>query len=103
MPTVASSLKRGTGSGLLDRRFVARMHLLLLDSPATGHRLPSGAASRLKRLEHRQEYPTFEEIILNIMPLLKNGATPEDQTVLKVLESVVERVGADRWRLIKGD
>jgi hypothetical protein len=59
--------------------------------------------SYLKRLEHRHENPTFDEIILHIMPLLKNGATPEDQTILKVLESVAERVGTDRWRLIKGD
>jgi len=59
--------------------------------------------SYLKRLEHRHEHPTFDEIVLNIMPLLKNGATPEDQTILKVLESVAERVGTDSWRLIKGD
>jgi len=59
--------------------------------------------SYLKRLEHRHEHPTFDEIVLNIMPLLKNGATPEDQTILKVLETVAERVGTDRWRLIQGD
>ena len=59
--------------------------------------------SYLKRLDYRHEYPTLDDIILNIMPLLKNGATPEDQTILKVLETVAERVGTDRWRLIKGD
>jgi hypothetical protein len=57
--------------------------------------------SYLKRLEHQHRNPTFDEIILNIMPLLKNGVTPEHQTILNVLESVAERVGADRWRLRK--
>lgn len=68
-------------------------------------RQPSFVLARTlpKLYRYSQEYPTFDEIILNIMPLLKNGATPEDQTILKVLESVAERVGTDRWRLIKGD
>jgi 16S rRNA G966 N2-methylase RsmD len=54
--------------------------------------------SYLKRMEHLKKSPTFDEIILDIMPLLKNGVTPEHQTILKVLESVAERVGIDRWR-----
>src|SRR5262249_50915494 len=58
--------------------------------------------SYLKRMEHLKTNPSFDEIILNIMPLLKNGVTPEHQTILKVLESVAERVGTDRWRLTKG-
>ena len=37
------------------------------------------------------------------MPLLKNGITPEHQTILKVLETVAERVGTDGWRLIHGE
>lgn len=57
--------------------------------------------SFLKRMEHSNNNPTFDEIILNIMPLLKNGITPENQTILNVLESVAERVGTDRWRLYK--
>jgi len=57
--------------------------------------------SYLKRMEHLNRNPTFDEIILNIMPLLKNGITPEHQTILNVLESIAERVGADRWRLTK--
>ena len=57
--------------------------------------------SYLKRLVHRHEYPTFEEVILNIMPLLKNGITPEHQTILSVLEKVAEREGADRWRYVE--
>ena len=43
--------------------------------------------------------PTFDEIILKIMPLLKNGATPEDQTVLSVLEEVAERTEQGKWQL----
>jgi len=33
------------------------------------------------------------------MPLLKNGTTPEHQTILGVLEEVAFREGHDRWRL----
>ncbi len=57
--------------------------------------------SYMKRMEHLNRLPKFDEIILNIMPLLKNGITPEHQTILNVLESLGERVGADRWRLSK--
>ncbi|HEX9198808.1 MAG TPA: hypothetical protein VF865_04570 [Acidobacteriaceae bacterium] len=57
--------------------------------------------SFLKRMEHTHKNPTFDDIILNIMPLLKNGITPEQQTILNVLESIAERIGVDRWRLSK--
>lgn len=57
--------------------------------------------SYLKRREHRGEHPTFDDVVLNIMPLLKNGVTPEEQTILNVLEDVAERVGTDEWRLLK--
>jgi hypothetical protein len=30
---------------------------------------------------------------------LKNGITPEHQTILTVLEDIGERVGEDSWRL----
>ena len=43
--------------------------------------------------------PTFDEIVLHIMPLLKNGVTPEEQTVLNVLEKIAYHVGEERWRL----
>jgi len=48
----------------------------------------------------REEYfPTFDEIILHIMPLLKNGITPEAQTILNVLATLAERTENGRWRL----
>jgi DNA modification methylase len=55
--------------------------------------------SYLTRLEHRKEHPTFDDVVLNIMPLLRNGVTPEMQTILSVLERVGERVDEGRWRL----
>ena len=57
--------------------------------------------SHLRRMEIRGEYPTFDEIVLNIMPLLKNGDTPEHQTILNVLEKIAQRYQDDRWRLRK--
>lgn len=53
----------------------------------------------MRRMEHQHHFPTFDEIVLHIMPLLKNGKTPEHQTILSVLEEMADRVGYDQWRL----
>jgi hypothetical protein len=52
-------------------------------------------------MELEKKIATFDEICLHIIPLLKNGITPEEQTVLKVLEDIGERVGKDSWQLKK--
>jgi hypothetical protein len=60
--------------------------------------------SYLTRIEREEnKAPTFDEIILYILPLLKNGGTPENQTVLTVLEDIADRVGENSWRLKKED
>jgi hypothetical protein len=33
------------------------------------------------------------------MPLLRNGVTPDNQTILGVLEDIAARVGEDSWKL----
>lgn len=58
--------------------------------------------SYLRRKENKKEYPTTDEIILDIMPLLKNGITPENQTILKVLERIAIHIGDNRWKIKKG-
>jgi len=55
--------------------------------------------SYLRRAEREKRIPCFDEIVLNIMPLLRNGITPENQTISSVLEDIGERVGEDGWRL----
>jgi 16S rRNA G966 N2-methylase RsmD len=55
--------------------------------------------SFLRRQKFERKQPTFDEIVLHIMPLLKNGITPEKQTILNVLEHIGERVGKDCWQL----
>jgi DNA modification methylase len=55
--------------------------------------------SYLRRMVHQKRDPTFDEIVLNIMPLLKNGETPKDQTILHELEKLAIRVREDRWRI----
>jgi DNA modification methylase len=57
--------------------------------------------SYMRQMQRQDKFPTFDNIILNIMPLLRNGTTPKHQTILNVLERVAERVGADRWRLVE--
>ncbi|MCL2289088.1 MAG: type I restriction enzyme HsdR N-terminal domain-containing protein [Bacteroidetes bacterium] len=59
--------------------------------------------SFLRRMEREGKNPTFNEIVFAILPLLKNGVTPEQQTILNVLEDIGERVGLDGWRLKKND
>lgn len=59
--------------------------------------------SYLRRMAMKNYNPTFDEIVLYILPLLKNGTTPENQTILNVLEDIGEHVGHDKWRLQKDD
>ncbi|KAA6342935.1 hypothetical protein EZS27_009340 [termite gut metagenome] len=55
--------------------------------------------SYLCRMEREKKNAPFDEIVLHIIPLLKNGTTPENQTILTVLEEIGERVEQDCWRL----
>ncbi|CAN5440265.1 hypothetical protein BH20ACI1_BH20ACI1_28350 [soil metagenome] len=55
--------------------------------------------SMLRRFEREGTNPRFDDIILEIMPLLRNGVTPDNQTILGVLEENADRVGEDRWKL----
>jgi len=55
--------------------------------------------SYMHRMEYQHFSPTFDDIVLNIMPLLKNGITPEKQTILGVLQQIAVRTGNDRWKL----
>jgi hypothetical protein len=55
--------------------------------------------SYLRRMERENRTSAFDEIILYILPLLKNGLTPDDQTILTVLEEIADRVEGDRWKI----
>jgi len=55
--------------------------------------------SYLRRSEMQKAYPTFDDIVLSVIPLLRNGTTPESQTVLNVLESLADHDLNGRWRL----
>lgn len=55
--------------------------------------------SYLKRKETEGVNPTTDDIILDIMPLLRNGVTPENQTILIVLRKIAEEYKENRWRL----
>jgi hypothetical protein len=55
--------------------------------------------SYLRRMERENKIPTFNDIVFSILPLLKNGITPEHQTILNVLEDIGEKIGEDGWKL----
>jgi len=55
--------------------------------------------SYLRRMKQHGYHPTFDDIVLNIMPLLKNGISPKEQTILNVLENISARSGDDRWKI----
>lgn len=58
--------------------------------------------SYLRRQQLQNKVSSFDEIVLHILPLLKNGITPENQTILNVLEDIAEPVGTEHWRLKQG-
>ncbi|MDR1459205.1 MAG: type I restriction enzyme HsdR N-terminal domain-containing protein [Bacteroidales bacterium] len=55
--------------------------------------------SYLRRKERENKTISFDEIVLEILPLLKNGTTPENQTILNILEQIAEHTGEGCWRL----
>jgi hypothetical protein len=55
--------------------------------------------SYLRKMELRGEQPAFDDIVWNVMPLLKNGDTPEEQTIRNVLETIAERTHHGRWKI----
>ena len=58
--------------------------------------------SYMRQMQRQDICPRFDDIVLNIMPLLKNGITPKHQTILGVLKRVAEHVGEGRWRMVEG-
>lgn len=55
--------------------------------------------SLLRRMEIEKKEATFDDIVLYVIPLLKNGKTPEHQTILNILEDIAEKTGSESWRL----
>ena len=53
----------------------------------------------LRRMERENKPAHFDSIVLDILPSLKNGITPERQTILNVLEDIADRTGDDSWLL----
>ena len=58
--------------------------------------------SYLQRMRQQRADPEFDDIVLHIMPLLKNGITPEEQTILNVLRDVAYKTSEGRWRVKDG-
>jgi len=55
--------------------------------------------SYMKRKEYEKGNPTTDDIILDIMPLLRNGVTPENQTILRILSTIADEFGNNQWKL----
>ena len=56
--------------------------------------------SYLRRNNRNKIYPNFDDIVLDIMPRLKNGKTPEKQTIRNVLEEIAEHhIYHNGWKL----
>lgn len=55
--------------------------------------------SYMRRMNIQNIHPTFDDIVLSLMPLLKNGITPERQTILSVLDVLAEPDVDGRWML----
>ncbi|MDR0676798.1 MAG: type I restriction enzyme HsdR N-terminal domain-containing protein [Elusimicrobiota bacterium] len=59
--------------------------------------------SHLRRKEREGKEAKFDEMVLEILPLLKNGQTPEEQTILKVLENIAYKTNNGSWQLKEAD
>ena len=59
--------------------------------------------SLLRRTALQKKSITFDEIVLYILPLLRNGITPETQTISNVLEDIGERTTDGEWKLREHD
>jgi DNA modification methylase len=57
--------------------------------------------SYLIRCERQGKEAHFDDIIREVMPSLKNGSTPKNQTIESVLHDIAQKVGQDCWRLKK--
>jgi len=57
--------------------------------------------SMMVRAERQGKYLTLDELVLSVLPLLKNGTTPEKQTILRVLDDIGDHIGDGQWRLKK--
>jgi len=55
--------------------------------------------SYLRRKRQARVDPDFSQIVQAIMPMLKNGLTPERQTILNVLRDLARELPNGRWRL----
>ncbi|MDR1450838.1 MAG: type I restriction enzyme HsdR N-terminal domain-containing protein [Helicobacteraceae bacterium] len=55
--------------------------------------------SYLRRKEKENKNASFDDIVLEILPLLRNGVTPKEQTILSVLEDIAARAEDGSWRL----
>lgn len=44
--------------------------------------------SYLQRQNRENNYPNFDDIVYDIMPMLQNGVTPEEQNIRNVLEHI---------------
>lgn len=53
----------------------------------------------LQRIERERSQATFDEIIQYVMPNLINGTTPENQTILSVLEKIAHSDDNLHWQL----
>jgi hypothetical protein len=85
----------GTYSIKKNTRFQTRLDVRL--------RIKYYLISYLRRMERENKTPSFDEIVFAILPLLKNGITPEHQTILGVLEDIGEKTVHGAWRLKKQD
>ncbi|MCL2039462.1 MAG: type I restriction enzyme HsdR N-terminal domain-containing protein [Bacteroidetes bacterium] len=57
----------------------------------------------LKTKNRENINPNFDDLVKYVMPLLKNGKTPETQTILDVLKTIATQVGKDGWKLANGE
>ena len=82
-----------------DKKFYIRKNMKFKTNIPLDMRIKYFLLSYMKQKKTQGENPTTDDIILDIMPLLRNGITPKNQTILIILRTIAEESDENKWRL----
>ena len=68
-----------------------------------GDRIRFYLSDYLQLMEREGRPATFDQIIFNVMPNLINGQTPDNQSILSVLEEIAYSPDGKHWQLGQGN
>ena len=100
---MANKIKKESDTQEIDKTVFTNKNTSFISRIPKELRIKCFLISYLRRLEmDEKQYPTFDEIIFHVMPLLTHVEILENQTIVSVLKEIAEPV-EDCWRLKEGE